>query len=110
MRLVSAALGLPPLLAALLSGAPARATSLFWEDFERYTSFPSQIPQGDPVNVGLPEISEGAKQLWYAARFEAPASRCSDGTLGCDLTVQRFGGTGNLSHVARFEDDGGLLL
>ena len=110
MRLVTAALGLPLALAALLLGAPARATSLFWEDFEGYRSFPSQIPLGDPVNVGLPEISEGAKTLWYAARFEAPRSACGDGTLGCDLTVQKFGGSGNPSHVARFEDDGGLLL
>ena len=110
MRLLSAVLGLPLALTALLTGAPARATSLFWEDFEGYTSFPSQIPLGDPVNVGLPEISECAKQLWYAGRFERPASRCSDGTLGCDLTVQKFGGSSNPSHVARFEDDGGLLL
>jgi MYXO-CTERM domain-containing protein len=110
MRLLSAALGLPLLFAALLLGAPARATSVLWEDFEGYSSFPSQIPLGDPVNVGLPEISEGAKTLWYAGRFETPASPCGDGTLGCDLTVQKFGGSGNNSHVARFEDDGGLML
>ena len=60
MRLVSAALGLPVAVAALLFSLPARATTLFWEDFEGYSHFPSQIPLGDPVNVGLPEISEGA--------------------------------------------------
>ncbi len=108
MRL--AVLGLPVAAVALVLASPAFATSLFWEDFEGYTSFPSQIPAGDRVNVGLPEISEGAKALWYAGRFEAPASPCGDGTLGCDLTVQKIGGSGNLSHVARFEDDGGLML
>jgi hypothetical protein len=108
MRL--AALGLPFALAALLAGLPARATTLFWEDFEGYTHFPSQIPLGDPVNVGLPEISEGADELWFGARFQTPSSACSGGSVGCDLTVQKYGGSTNPSHVARVSDEAALLF
>ncbi len=108
MRL-SAVLGLP-LALALVSSPPARATTFFWEDFEGYTSFPNQIPFGDPVNVGLPEISEGADELWYGARFQTPYSACADGSVGCDLTVQKYGGSTNPSHVARFSDEAALLF
>jgi hypothetical protein len=108
MRLLPAALGLP--VALLLLGLPARASTLFWEDFEGYTAFPDFIPFFDPVNVGLPEISEGAKELWFGARFEPPDSACADGTVGCDVAVQRFGGSNNWSRVGRFSDDAGLLF
>ena len=110
MRLVPAALGLPVAVAALLFSLPARATTLFWEDFEGYSHFPSQIPLGDPVNVGLPEISEGADELWFGARFQTPYSACTGGSVGCDTTVQRYGGATNPSRVARFSDEAALLF
>jgi hypothetical protein len=110
MRLLPAALGLPVAFAALLLGPPARATTLFSEDFEGYTAFPDFIPFFDPVNVGLPEISEGANELWFGARFEAPDSYCADGSVACDVAVQRFGGSNNRSKVGRFSEDAGLLF
>lgn len=110
MPRVSAALGLPVALAALLFSLPAGATTLFWEDFEGYSHFPSQIPIGDPVNVGLPEISEGADELWFGARFQQPYSSCSGGSVGCDTTVQRYGGSTNPSRVARVSDEAALLF
>jgi hypothetical protein len=109
MRLHSAVLGLP-LALALLAGAPARATTLFWEDFDGYTRFPSFDPWFDPVNRGLPELAEGADELWFGARFEPPDSPCKDGSVGCDVAVQKFGGWSNWTHVGRFADDAGLLF
>jgi len=110
MRVSRAVLGLPLALAAFAFAPPAGATTMFLEDFEGYTSFPSQIPAGDPVNVGLPEISEGADELWFGARFQTPHSTCAGGSVGCDLTVQRYGGSTNPSRVARFSDEAGLLF
>jgi hypothetical protein len=111
MRLLSAVLGLPLALALLAAGAPASATTvLFWEDFDGYSRFPSREPWYDPINRGLPEISEGADELWFGARFEQPDSACKDGSVGCDLAVQKFGGPGNWSRVGRFADDAGLLF
>jgi MYXO-CTERM domain-containing protein len=110
MRLVSAALGLPVALALLLVSVPARATTLFWEDFEGYSYFPNQIPLGDPVNSGLPEISEGADELWFGARFQSPYSACSGGSVGCDTAVQKYGGSTNPSRVARVSDEAALLF
>jgi hypothetical protein len=109
MRASAAVLGLPFAL-ALLAGAPAGATPLFFEDFDGYTSFPSRDPWWDPVNKGLPELSEGADELWFGARFETPDSACADGTVRCDLAVQRFGGLRNWTPVGRFADDAGLLF
>ena len=83
------------------------AVSLFWEDFEGYTSFPSSVPSGTAVNSGIPKISEGAKQVWYGGRFEQPDSTSG---IDTDLAVQRFGGGSNNTHAGRFEDDAGLLL
>ena len=110
MPRVPAALGLPVALAALLFSLPAAATTLFWEDFEGYSHFPSQIPIFDPVNVGLPEISEGADELWFGARFQTPYSSCSGGSVGCDTTVQKYGGSTNPSRVARVSDEAALLF
>ena len=80
MRPLLAALGLP-LAAALALASPAAATTLFWEDFDGYWKFPSFDPAFDPVNLGLPEVSEGADELWFGARFETPDSACADGTV-----------------------------
>jgi hypothetical protein len=111
MRLLAAVLGLPFALALFVAGAPASATTvLFWEDFDGYSHFPNREPWWDPINRGLPELSEGANELWFGARFEKPDSACSDGTVRCDLAVQRFGGWDNWSRVGRFADDAGLLF
>lgn len=89
--------------------APTTPTTLFNENFDGYTSFPNQIPIGDRVNRGIPNISEGASEFWYAARFEAPHGR--GGTIDSDLAVQKFGGFSPYNNpVARFEDDAGLVL
>jgi hypothetical protein len=108
MRL-SAVLGLLVAVAFALA-SPAAATTLFWEDFDGYKHFPNFDPAFDPVNKGLPEIAEGADELWFGARFEAPDSACADGTVRCDLAVQKFGGATNLTPVGRFADDAGLLF
>jgi hypothetical protein len=91
----------------LFSTAPARATGiLFSETFNGYTSFPSEHPAGDPINPGLPEISEGADELWYGGRFQTPDS----GTIQQDLAVQKIGGSPNNTPVGRAEDEAGLLF
>ena len=110
MRLLAAVLGLPPLL-ALLAGTPASAITLFWEDFDGYTYFPDFEPVDDPVNFGVPEISEGADALWFGARFETPDTACAGGSAAfCDLAIQRRGGSGYGTQVGRFADDAGLLF
>lgn len=98
-------------LAALVvlgfSGAgTAQAFTVFNEDFEGYTSFPHTDPRGIQVNNGIPQISEGASEIWYGARFETP----DNGTINQDLAVQRFGGGTNNTHTGRTEDDAGLLF
>lgn len=115
------------LLAALVSlsfslATSARALTLFQEDFDGYTSFPSQVPSGDYVNVGLPLTSEGADEVWYGVRFENTGCYlfCSgDGTpsgMNADLAVQQYGdsfdgtGPGNQTPVGRFEDDAGIIF
>lgn len=110
LRPLSTVIGLPLLLAALLLGSPARAISLFWEDFDGYSVFPVEIPAGDPVNPGLPEISEGADSSWFGARFAAPETGCADRTIACDLAVQKRGGSGNTTPTGRFGDSSGLLF
>jgi hypothetical protein len=91
----------------LFSTAPARATGiLFFETFNGYTSFPTEHPAGDPINAGLPEISEGADELWYGGRFETPDS----GTIQQDLAIQKFGGSPNNTPVGRAEDEAALLF
>jgi hypothetical protein len=86
--------------------AEAQPITLFWEDFDGYSSFPNQNPVGDPINSGIPKISEGAKEIWYGGRFETP----DNGTIDSDLGVQQFGGGSNSTHVGRFADDAGLLF
>jgi hypothetical protein len=110
MRLARAAVGLPALLAAVLFSLPASALTLFWEDFDGYKDFPAREPWFDPINRGVPEISEGADELWFGARFEKPDSPCRRGGVGCDLAVQKFGGRSNPTPVGRFADDAGLLF
>ena len=99
------------LLGAVLSvAAPAPAATIFFEDFNGYTSFPAFNPPGDPVNPGIPKISEGADYDWYAARFEQADSTCSGASLDCDVAVQKAGGGTNPTPVGRTEDDVGLLF
>lgn len=86
---------------------PALAATIFSDNFQGYTSFPNMIPMGDPVNAGIPKISEGAAEIWYGARFETPDSGAS---IDSDLAIQKFGGGANMSHTGRFEDDAGLLF
>jgi len=96
----------------LAVGAPAGADTLFWEDFDGYTSFPSQDPIGDYVNKGVPKPSEGSDEVWYGARFMAPDSACIPSSdINCDIAVQQFGNlTTNPTPVGRFEDEAGLLF
>ena len=110
------------LACSLALGTGASAVTLFAEDFDGYTSFPTQNPSGDYVNAGRPKISEGADGTWYGIRFEntgCTGSCVSDGTasgMNDDLAVQRYGdsfdgqGPGNQTPVGRFEDDAGLVF
>lgn len=88
-----------------LSGHVTAAT-LLSEDFQGYTSFPSQVPALDHVNTGIPKLSEGANEIWYAGRFGKP----SNGTIDSDLAVQKIGGGTNPTHTGRVEDKAGLLF
>lgn len=99
-----------PVFSLLLTGFSTTgfAATVFSENFEGYTQFPDQIPLFDPGNKGIPKISEGASEKWYAARFEDPTSKTDP--IDSDLYVQRFGGGSNLTHTGRFEDDAGLLF
>ena len=85
--------------------APARAVTLFSENFQGYTSFPAQNPVNDYINPGLPRQSEGAHELWYGGRFQP-------GTVSIDaaLAVQKYGGGTNNTHVGRVSDDAGMLF
>jgi hypothetical protein len=81
--------------------------TLFSENFEGYTSFPDQIPAGDPVNQGLPVWWEGAHETWYGARFDWPDDNSS---IDDDLAVQKFGGGTNNTHTGRVSDSAGMLF
>ncbi len=85
----------------------AHGALLFHEDFDGYTSFPSQDPIGDPINAGLAKQSEGADSHWYGIRFETPTSGNS---LDGDLAVQRIGGGWNQTPVGRVEDEAGMAF
>ena len=98
-------------LAPLVAGAST--VTIFFEDFEGYTSFPAQIPAGDPVNPGLPLISEGAKETWYGGRFYNTTSQSSSNiavNINEDLAVQKVGGGSNNTKTGRMEDGAGLLF
>ena len=84
----------------------APAVTVFSENFEGYTAFPSRDPRGVSVNAGIPRRSEGASETWYGARFETP----DGGTVDNDLAVQQFGGGTNNTRTGRTEDDAGLLF
>jgi hypothetical protein len=95
----------------LLSGGDrAQALTIFSETFDGYTEFPDQVPANDEVNLGRPLQSEGASELWFAARFGQPETECGGIALECDLAVQAHGGSGNNTPVGRFEDQAGLLF
>jgi hypothetical protein len=98
-------------LAAAALPAAASAITLFSEDFDGYTSFPDQHPLGDPINAGLPLISEGADETWYGIRFQTPDSACTpSSSQNCDLAVQKVGGGSNGTPVGRMEDEAGLVF
>jgi hypothetical protein len=103
---VSFALVAVALVALHLFTGTASASPLFEETFDGYTSFPDEHPAGDPVNFGLPEISEGADELWYGGRFQTP----DNGTIQQDIAVQSIGGTPNGTPVGRVEDEAGLIF
>lgn len=84
----------------------ASAATLFAENFEGYTSFPSQAPSGDYINAGIARVSEGAQGVWYAGRFEKP----DGGSIDSDLAIQKYGGGSNMSHTGRVEGDAGMLF
>jgi hypothetical protein len=86
-------------------GQAAGAITIFDETFDGYTEFPDEVPDNDEVNLGVPLISEGASENWFAARFGAPET-----DFDCDLAVQEHGGSGNNTPVGRFEDQAGLLF
>jgi hypothetical protein len=94
------------LLLTLFGGAPATAASLFYEDFEGFSSFPDTDNNGHQINPGLPLQAEGATEKWYGGRFEWP----DNGTIDSDLAVNRFGGGSNNTHVGRAEDEAGMLF
>ncbi|MEX2207658.1 MAG: hypothetical protein WEF50_15640 [Myxococcota bacterium] len=92
-------------VAAVLSFAPAaaHAVTLFFEDFNGYTSFPAFDPVGDPVNPGLPTIAAGADEHWYGIRFANPST---GGSIAADIAVQSFGSSSNPTPVGRREHSG----
>jgi hypothetical protein len=94
------------LLLGLSAANSAQAVTLFSENFEGYTSFPTFDPFWDPVNSGIAKTSEGANEVWYGARFETP----DNGSINEDLAIQKFGGGSNMTHTGRVEDDAGMLF
>jgi hypothetical protein len=86
----------------------ASATTVFSEDFEGYNTFLDQDPLFDPINAGIPKLSEGATEIWYGARFEDPDHGAT--TINENLAVQKFGGGSNNTHTGRTENDAGLLF
>lgn len=96
------------LLIGLSVAGNAQAVTLFSENFEGYANFPNYDPFFDPVNSGIAQISEGANEVWYGARFETP----DNGSINDDLAIQKFGGflTTNNTHTGRVEDDAGMLF
>jgi hypothetical protein len=111
VKLRDALLGSLALALALSLGAgDAQALTVFSEDFDGYTSFPDERPKNDPVNFGVPLVSEGADEIWFGARFQEPETECPGGGVDCELAVQKKGGNGNDTPVGRFEDGAGLLF
>jgi hypothetical protein len=96
-------------LALQLSTANSSAVTLFNETFEGYTSFPTENPvgysPGDFVNMGIADISEGASEFWYGARFQNVGESILD-----DIAVQQYGGGLNETHVGRVAHDAGMVL
>ncbi len=103
-------------LALLVSATPALGVPvpLFSEDFDGYTSFPDS-DAGGAGNFGLPLVSEGADETWFAIRFQTPDSNCSpSSSQNCDVAVQKVGSSSTLplnpTPVGRFEDEAGLVF
>lgn len=101
---------------AVLSMATDRAhagISIFHETFDGYNYFPDEFPANDPINLGLPLISEGADEIWFGGRFEKPDTPISNDPIQdihLDLAVQKFSGGGNSTRSGRAGDDAGLIL
>ena len=98
-------------LAAEISFA---STIIVNETFEGYSSFPNTKPSTDPINFGVPMVSEGADSpLWLGARFKSGGDPNGSGSINVDIGVQEFGGTpemGNTTHVGRVGDSAALVL
>lgn len=97
------------ILTLALSSANSSSATLFNETFEGYTSFPTENPvgysPGDFVNMGIADISEGASEFWYGARFQNVGESILD-----DIAVQQYGGGLNETHVGRVAHDAGMVL
>lgn len=106
-----------PATIALLLGlsgiSSAQAVTVFSENFEGYTSFPTSSGS-NARNDGIPmKLAEGAQEAWYAARFQTGSGGSNTGTMAeieKDLAVLTNGGGSNTTNVGRFEDDAGLLF
>ncbi|MBI1368659.1 MAG: hypothetical protein GC162_08405 [Planctomycetes bacterium] len=83
------------------------STTLFSENFNGYTSFPDQRPNGDIVNLGVPKVAEGAQQTWYGARFIKYTGQPS---VADSQAVQKTGGGGNNTPTGRTEGGAAMLF
>jgi hypothetical protein len=96
------------LILTQISCTSSHALTLFYENFEGYTNFPTENPTGynppDMVNMGIAEISEGANEFWYGVGFE------TSGSINNALAVQQYGGGFNETHVGRVSHDAGMVL
>ena len=107
MRLASAALGLPVALAALLFSLPAGATSLFWEDFEGYNHFPSQIPARRPRERRVAgDLGGCGRALVRCALPDARTPPAPTAASAATPPSRSIGGSTNPSRVARVERRG----
>lgn len=85
------------LAAGICGSAPAHALVLFHEDFN------AAATTADPLlKNGVPSISAGADNDWYAARFDS-----GTGTIASDAATERT--TSSLDYFGRAEDGVGLL-
>lgn len=97
------------LAAASLSHAAIIAS----EDFDGYTFFPD-YPVGDPTNLGVPLVIEGAdSSQWMGARIGGTSNALPNGStsVASDVGVQMVGNPGqNDMPAGRFADDVGLVM
>ncbi len=113
--LMRALVGTGLLLSFSSAQATVSGTELFHEDFNGYTHFPDEFPTNDPINFGVPSISEGGDNDWYGARFETPDGAINNDPIQdilLDIGVQKIPGGGRPSPdpVGRAGDDAGILF